>query len=312
MKNSKISMTVIADEWLCRKRMTIKQSTYVKYKRIIRLQLQPFFLSQKMSEDAIVHFFMDIYQSHKYALSTIQTIRYVLRSVLSFAENKYDIAHIDFQYVKMPRQHTHFQILSDQQESQLRQYCFYKQDALSLAILFGLYAGLRIGEICALQWQDIDLEQGVIYISKTAQRIENEEQSNRKTVLMVTTPKTPSSKRLVPVPEFIKMHLIRNYGNHYNELTKKHYILSDSNLPIDPRTIQYQFQRLCRQKEFQINFHALRHTYATRCIEVGIDVKSLSEMLGHSSLSITLGRYVHSSLAFKKEQINKIKHPFLS
>ena len=95
-------------------------------------------------------------------------------------------------------------------------------------------------------------------------------------------------------------------------MTKKHYILSDSNLPIDPRTIQYRFQRLCRQKEFQINFHALRHTYATRCIEVGIDVKSLSEMLGHSSVSITLGRYVHSSLAFKKEQINKIKHPFLS
>lgn len=310
---NKQEMMMISQEWLELKKLTIKYSTYIKYKRTVELQLFPFYQTMNakdLDEQAIMTFFRNRYCEKHYSVSTIHTIRFLLHSILNYAEHRYGYRHIDFRYIKLPKPRTHPQVLSLQQESQLRKYCFKERNTVSSAIMLGLYAGLRIGEICALQWQDLDLEQGIITINKTVQRIENQNAADTKTSLMIFEPKTDASKRLVPIPDFLKEYFI----HYYNEISliynKERYVISNLFTPTDPRTVQYRFQKVCLKNDFKANFHALRHTYATRCVEIGVEIKSLSEILGHSNVSITLNRYVHSSLKFKQDQINKIQQSY--
>ena len=174
-----------------------------------------------------------------------------------------------------------------------------------------MYGGLRIGEICALKWEDIDLNNGIITVSKTVERLKNKENMESKTILMILEPKTQTSKRIVPIPVFLKEY-IQNYYDYLTVIDSSYYLLTNSEKIPDPRTIQNQFQRLCQDNNFQINFHSLRHTYATHCVMQEVDLKSLSEMLGHSNISTTLQLYVHSSIEFKINQINKISAPVIS
>ncbi len=315
MQKKCIDMQTISQEWLKSKKMNIKYSTYIKYKRILEIQLYPLLTDrgkEEIDEQDIINFLTENYEERKYSISTIHTMKYVLSSIYEYAEVKYGVNHIDFKYIKLPKQKVAFHILSTEQEKYLCKKCLLKRNAVSLAILLGLYAGLRIGEIAALQWEDFDVKQGVINVSKTAQRIEHPKKNNSKTCLMITDPKTTTSKRQVPIPKFIKKYIIEYYESNKENINKKNFILSNSTVPVDPRTIQYGFKKICKVKNFDINFHSLRHTYATRCVEFGIDIKSLSEILGHSNVSITLDKYVHSSLKFKQQQISKIKSPHFS
>lgn len=314
MNTKHLDMLSISKEWLRAKKINIKYSTYIKYKRILEIQLYPLFISQigvEFDEQKIIEFLTEKKNISKYSISTIQTMKYILSSVYEFAEVKYGMKHIDFKYIKLPKKKSNFEILTKDQERVLCKMCFLKKDFLSIAILFGLFAGLRIGEVAALQWADYDFKNGVITVSKTAQRIENPSKEKSKTCLMITDPKTETSKRKVPVPKFINK-IIKEYYHLLENRNENYFILSNSNTPIDPRTIQYGLKRISKNFDSDINFHLLRHTYATRCVEVGIDIKSLSEILGHSNVSITLDKYVHSSLKFKQKQVSKIKSPHFS
>ena len=225
-----------------------------------------------------------------------------------YGEQKYKLKHVDFTIVKIPSSKKSNTILSKEEENALSHYCFSHFDSTAIAILLGLYAGLRIGEICALQWVDIDFKQETILIKQTVQRLESENDNNTKTELMILSPKTVSSYRYVIIPKFLS-----EYFSKYSLYLKKekinndNYLLSNSLEIIEPRTIQRRFEKVCEQLGFKSNFHALRHTYATNCIKLGIDVKTVSEMLGHSNVSTTLNRYVHPSMEYKKEQINKLQ-----
>ena len=163
-----------------------------------------------------------------------------------------------------------------------------------------LYTGLRIGELCALRWQDIDLKNKCYRIKHTVQRIKNlEEGSEGKTKLILSEPKTPSSRRMVPIPDFL-IPLLKKYQNKGDV-----FVFNDKQIPRDPRTFESYFERLLKKcKIDNINFHALRHTFATRSLEAGVDIKTLSEILGHSSYRITLDIYVHSSFDLKKDSLN--------
>ncbi|MFR1449269.1 MAG: site-specific integrase [Beduini sp.] len=169
------------------------------------------------------------------------------------------------------------------------------------AIMLGLYAGLRLGEVCALKWEDIDLEEGVIHINKTVQRLENINRQLTKTQVMIFKPKTQSSYRDVMMPDFLTEYIKKYFAlvllNHNSE---NHFILSNKTTPSEPRIIQRSFERVCKESGIMTNFHTLRHTYAANCIKLSIDVKTVSEMLGHSNISTTLNRYVHPSLKLKK------------
>ena len=175
----------------------------------------------------------------------------------------------------------------------------------NMGILLALHTGLRIGELCGLTWENVDLESGWIKIVVTIQRIPRESapigKNGRKTHLVITQPKSSSSCRWIPVPEPLLPLLITF------RTKPEDYLLSGLDTPVEPRTLQNRFMAVMRQTDIKgATFHTLRHTFATRCVESGFEIKSLSEILGHASVNITLNRYVHSSLELKKKNMKKM------
>lgn len=313
MSKQNVTFLSLSMEWLQLKKIYVKYSTYIKYENTIHIHLIPYFFSysiDNIDESIIIKFFSKKIEEH-FSYSSIKIMRYTLKSILQLAEDKYNYQHIHFESIKLPKSQNKCYVLTSYEKQLIEKYCFFHYDSISISILLGLYAGLRIGEICALQWKDIDLKTGIIHISKTVQRLKNKNVSETKTSLIITDPKTPTSKRKVPIPFFFKEYLIEYY-HQIDDCQDTFYVISHNKKIIDPRTIQYQFKKICYQYHIDINFHALRHTYATNCIMLGIDVKSLSEILGHSNISTTLNLYVHSSMEFKINQINKIIAPQFS
>ena len=162
--------------------------------------------------------------------------------------------------------------------------------------------GLRLGEICALKWDDIDFESRTLHINRTVQRLECQDNaSGKKTILYEGTPKTPHSVREIPIPEFLYSILLS-----YHTSCEGVYFLHPFT-PMDPRTYQYKFQSFLRKANIEpTHFHALRHTFATNCINSGADAKSVSEILGHADVNITLNRYVHPGMENKRNILNSM------
>lgn len=169
-----------------------------------------------------------------------------------------------------------------------------------VGVLLALNAGLRLGELCALQYKDIDLCNGVIHVTKTAQRMKK----GMHTHLVVQPPKTDNARRTIPLPEDMLALLRQTVCPARNE---ENYFLTGKSAPLEPRTLQYQYRTLLKAAGIPYrNFHVLRHTYASRCVEQGVDIKSLSEMLGHADVRTTLQVYVHSSLEHKMRVVQSI------
>lgn len=305
-----ISFENVADQWLTLKKMQVKPSAFVKYQTIWEVRLIPSFGQYQLveiSEEAVMTFFLD--QMEKTSGSLLQTMRYLLKAMLGYARHKYGQPTISFNYIKLPPAKMRTSTLSHDEEVRLDEYCFSHCNDTSIGILLGLYGGLRIGEICGLKWADIDLEEGLIYVQRTIQRI-SDTSSTKKTQVVILDPKTPSSQRIVPLTDFMNQFL-KKYQASQTDVVADHFLLSGSDVPLEPRTLQYRYHRICKKLDIQLTFHGLRHSFATRCIEQQVDPKSLSEMLGHADVTTTLKRYVHSSLSFKKEQMAKIKSAVL-
>ncbi len=161
--------------------------------------------------------------------------------------------------------------------------------------------GLRIGELCALKWDNIDLKKRILTGRSTIQRIQCSG-GNTKTKIVVTEPKSESSMRSIPIPENMIDFLKEFKG------TPDDYVLSGTEKPVEPRTMQYRFTKILKNVKLpSVHFHALRHIFASTCVELGFDVKALSELLGHSKVEITLNRYVHSSFERKREYMERLE-----
>ena len=177
----------------------------------------------------------------------------------------------------------------------------------NFGIYLCLYTGLRIGEICALKWENIDLNNNIIKIQKTLIRVKNDRTSKKKTKLILDDPKSVSSIRSIPIPMFIIPILKKLKKN------EECFFLTGKNTFIEPRCYLNHYKKILasiredKSNFREYNFHALRHTFATRCIENGFDPKTLSEILGHSSVKITLERYVHPSFDIKVKMMNHLK-----
>lgn len=168
----------------------------------------------------------------------------------------------------------------------------------NVCILLSLYTGLRVGEICGLQWKDINFKQCSLNVTKTVERISL---GNGKTKVVITPPKTKASLRTVYMPTFI-IDILKNYQSSPNL-----YILSGKPNPKEPRALQYCFKTVIKKLNINdLSFHSLRHTYASMCIEKGFDPKTLSEFLGHSDVKITLNTYVHSSDKLKRKYVKRL------
>ena len=192
-------------------------------------------------------------------------------------------------------------ILSDDERIRLEGYLLKSNDHIKFGILLTLYTGMRIGEICALKWSNINLESETISVVQTFQRLQDRENPG-KTKILISEPKSQNSKRIIPIPAFLTELLLRIQPQNPNA-----FLLSGNESLIEPKTLQNKFKRYLKECDIPyINFHTLRHTFATRCVELGFDMKSLSDILGHANIGTTLNIYAHPTLECKRNNMNKL------
>lgn len=234
---------------------------------------------------------------------TVRDVAVLIKSLLRFAQAEYHCV-CDALNARLPAYtQKKIEVLSDTELTVLGK-ALLPSKKISLAVMLALHAGLRVGEVCALRAGDIDILAGTLSISRSVQRLT----LNGKSQLLVQRPKSDSSERIVPLhPELLR--LLRKVTA---DMPTDAYIMTGKiGQPADPRACQYQFTMLLKRCSIRHRgFHALRHTFATRCIEAGADVKSVSEMLGHADIKTTLKLYVHPSLESKRrciQQINFLK-----
>lgn len=298
--NQKINFKLIAEDWLIFKKLSIKPSTFVKYENLLKMHIFPYFKDMdflQIDDVSISIFLSQMYNS--LSASTIKTIYYLIQAILNYGSKKYKL-DIRYYNVTLPKIKRNAVSLTEKQQVIIEKKAHELDKEVTRAIFLGLYAGLRLGEICSLKWEDIDLDKKVIKINKSVQRI-RDTSNNSKTILLIGTTKSKNSDRIIPISNPLLKYL-KGIDNKDNDC----YVLNSRSKVIDPRKIQFQFKKLLDECNLSdINFHMLRHTFATNCIKLGIDVKSLSEILGHSNVNTTLNLYVHSSLEFKMQQMNK-------
>ena len=233
----------------------------------------------------------------------VRSIMLVIHSVIEFsvAECLCPPVRINIHTPAMSKRE--LEILSRSDQARLEAALRTDPDGTSLGIYLSLQTGLRIGEVCALRWSDVDLAGAVIHIRWTIARVRaGKNEACGKTKLIRDTPKTKASARDIPISEHVMEVLRAVQGKSSSE-----YVISATPDFVSPRTFEYRFHKLLEKNGIPgINYHALRHTFATRCIEAGVDVKSLSELLGHSNAAVTLNTYVHSSMERKREELKKL------
>lgn len=200
----------------------------------------------------------------------------------------------------MPQvQEKEVQALSRDEQKTIEEYCLMNTKQNYLGIIICLYTGIRLGELLALSWNDIDFDNKLLHIKKTSYT----SKVNGKNTIIIDTPKTKKSNRIIPIPDKLLVLLeIQKRASSSNYI-----ITTKQNKMVETRSYQRTFQSIlnkCGIKHY--NFHCLRHTFATRALELGMDIKTLSEILGHTNVAITLNRYAHSLLEYKVQEMNKI------
>ena len=266
----------------------IKDSTRQLYKRHIRNHIIPKLGNtklKKLSTDMIQTFVDNLDLSP----STVKLVFNVLELGLKNAEEKGLISNI-WSKIKLPKKEkSNVEILTPNEQQRLEKVLSEKND---IGILICLYTGLRIGELCALSWQDIDFDNTVMHIKGTQSRTEGK--------LTITSPKSAASVRTIPIPECLLYEMRKNKNNG-------EFVISRKGNAVDVRSYRRRFKKLLSIAGLpDIKFHVLRHTFASRALEVGMDYKTLSEILGHASVSFTMDLYVHALDEHKRNQMNKL------
>lgn len=326
-----------AEGWLREIMGKRKHSTYVKYDTVYRTHLAGAIGSCQLSTADVQEMGEKIFDhllAEGLSDSLQKSICCIANQILDFANRKYSagIPLLERPPVKIKRKAA--KVLSKKEQARLFSFIYHgvdkqswldqgrgpkqgrgagkgygrdqgqetgesqRLDKFKIAVLLCLYTGLRLGELCALKWSDLDFDSMCLAINRTVQRIAVQGHKTR-TVLLETDPKSESSKRIIPLNAEMTGLLIQLKGG-------KPYIFGEEK-PLDPRTMQYQFKRILKEAGVDgRNFHVLRHTFATNCVENRMDVKALSEILGHSDVKITLNRYVHPTMDSKREQMETL------
>lgn len=302
-----MSMAEAVNIWYADKRNSWKESTYAAYRRINEKYILPRLGNMplyKIDNLVMSNFIAGIQvKNSKYKLSRtyLSYICNVVLRIMSYIRKKTGIAlEIPFNPVNMGKR-SGITLPEEADLLKLEGYLLKNTgDDTCLGILVALHMGLRLGELCALKWENIDLESGILHIQNNVQRVRDYEEHDTRTKLLLSSPKTACSVRDIPIPPALAGILRSCQKNASSPLIK-----GVRGNWIDPRTLQYRFRHileLCGIKYFK--FHMLRHAFATRCIEKGFDSKSLSEILGHSNIQITLNLYVHSTMQQKRRLMN--------
>lgn len=287
----------------------VKIKTYNQYASAIKKHLIPTFGDIEISElnyENIIYFVnnlgyssTDIMQkslSSNSINSLITILKLSLDEAVKFGHIKINCCK-DVKKIKTYEKKV--EAFSIAEQKKIEKFIFNSRKEYNIGVLVGLYTGIRLGEMLALKWSDVDLENGLIHITKTITQIRN---YDGKYGTVVQAPKTQSSNRIIPLPKF----LIKKF-KVMKKSTKTDYLIQNKGRTLTIRGYQYLFEKILKRLNIEKKgFHALRHTFATRAIECGFDVKTLSEIMGHSSVAITLNRYTHSLLSQKKIMMQKL------
>ncbi|MDO4467652.1 MAG: site-specific integrase [Bacillota bacterium] len=294
----------IIEEWKEDKKQYVKKSTFAAYQLLIQNHILPRFGEKKEVKEEDVQSFALEKLSAGLSEKTIKDIIIVLKMILKFAvKNGYlDYVQID---VKFPtnQQKKELEVFSKSDQKKFMNYLRDNFTFKNLGIFICLSTGMRIGEICGLRWQDVDVDDGVIMVRHTLQRIYILDEGERHTEIILDTPKTSNSIRDIPMSSEL-LRIMKQFNKVVND---DYFVISNDINPIEPRTYRNYYKRLCKKLDIpELKFQGLRHSFATRCIEANGDYKTVSVLLGHSNISTTLNLYVHPNKEQKKKLINKM------
>lgn len=306
-RSQPLLLSSVAQRWENNICQQVKESSYVKYHVIVKNHILPALgqLSvEEMTHETIESFATSLLRGEAdsgkpLSPRTVSDVLSVLRSILRFARRSGAAVPCDGSSVRIRRPAVEIRVLTRQEQEDLCRYLYNNISPRNAGILLSLFAGLRVGEVCALKWEDIHLEDRILHVRHTMQRIQNLDPAGPRTRIVITAPKSTTSARTIPLPEDLTQILAALPGPR-----RGFFLTGEEANFTEPKVMQNHFRRVSALAGVRdANYHALRHTFATRCVELGFDVKSLSELLGHSTVSMTMDRYVHPSLEHKRRNM---------
>ena len=306
--NSRHRFSFYCDEWLRMRKPKVKESTYIKYdtalRKHIKLKLGGCF-PMGMTTGLIDEFTEELLFEDELAPKTVHDVLVVLHGILKYTATFFTggFPAIEINYPKPGKKE--MRVLSREEQTRFVSYLLDDMDTCKFGVLLTLFTGVRIGELCALQWGNISLKEQTIRIDATLQRLRDTSTADNpgsRTRIVIGTPKSDTSIRTIPITDYTA-----ELCGKMNPHSSAAYVLTGTENYMEPRTLQYKLEKYTRDCGLEgVHFHTLRHTFATRAVEVGFEIKSLSEILGHASTTITLDRYVHSSLELKRDNMSKL------
>ncbi len=308
----KLVFGTLIEEWIHKLRPQIKESSYIKYRNMARNYLVPElgdFLWVELRREDIELFCNEMLlnggqKGKGLSQKTVSDLLSMIRNVFRYANICGYPLPCDISSITVKQRANEFRILSRLEQETLCRYLYSNMNERNLGIMLSLFTGLRVGEVCALKWEDISFAEQTIYVHKTMQRIQSESSSGPRTKITISSPKSQCSIRRIPIPGTLVQLLEQFPSDHEG------YILTGSDDKyIEPRILQRHFKKILINTPIEpVKYHTLRHTFATRCVEMNFDIKSLSEILGHASVTITMNRYVHPSMELKRENMQKLSN----
>lgn len=298
------NISEIVKLWREDKKQYIKKSSYAAYMLLIENHLLPVFGDCEVIEEAGVQAFVLKKLEQGLSQKTIKDMLIVLKMILKFgAKNKWlEHNQFDIQY-PTERENPQLEVLSRTNQKKIMNYIQAHFTFRNLGVYICLSSGMRIGEICALTWEDIDVNTGIVSVRRTIQRIYTVEDGVRKTELLLDTPKTKNSIRDIP----ISRDLLKILKPIKKVVNNSFFVLTNDAKPTEPRTYRSYYEIFMKELDIpKLKFHGLRHSFATRCIESNCDYKTVSVLLGHSNISTTLNLYVHPNMEQKKKAIEQM------
>lgn len=294
------------DEWLRLRKSKIRESTYIKYDTVLEKHIKPKLggcFPMGITTGVVDDFTRELLFADKLSVKTVHDILVVLHGILKYTAAQFPgiFPAVEINYPKESRRE--MRVLSRDEQTQLVRYLLTDTDACKFGVLLMLLSGVRIGELCALKWGNIDLKEQTISISATLQRLRDTVmESESRTRVVIGAPKSDTSVRTIPLTDYAatlcRQFAVRNAAA---------YILTGTENYMEPRSLQYRIEKYTKECGLEgVHAHTLRHTFATRAVEVGFEIKSLSEVLGHANTTITLERYVHSSMELKRSNMDKL------
>lgn len=281
----------------------VKETTYQLYRRNIKKHLRPWLGAiplRKLSNDDLQKLVNSLRE--KLAPSTLHGICRQLKSILSSAVKEHLLIRSPYEEIRLPKfRQSKPRVLAEAEQNHLE---YLAMETGDLKYLLCLYTGLRVGELCALRYEDINIEEQMLSVCRSVKRVPSDMKNGYVSQLVVSDPKTESSVREIPLPFFLAKMLADQMKRAGAQ--KGDYIFQNSRgKAADPRTVQKQFERITKKAGISgAHMHTLRHTFAMRCLERGMGYKALSEILGHSSSGITIKCYDNCT----KESKNKLMH----